>query len=265
MRPSGSTSSSKSARPIPVPCSAPAAREMFSSIRVPPRSSTPADEELAHAVHAQLHPRTLDVVDVARVDDPGHGVHQEDLTEGRSTAGLALEVDGRRHVHERQPHELGEPAGLALQVAGHEQVTRPTTGLLDGAEHDGHVGARGRRSERSGGPPAIPAVSTLSGHSTARTSSSRISAAVPGNDRRPASIRRRRYSAKRLAEALGTLGDLEGGEAVDVDARCCLGDGPGDIHVVVAVEVGVYAALEAHLGRTHRPGPRRLGRRCRRG
>ena len=38
-------------------------------------------------------------------------------------------------------------------------------------------------------------VSILSGHNTARTSSSRISAAVPGRLRSPASISRRRYAS----------------------------------------------------------------------
>ena len=51
-----------------------------------------------------------------------------------------------------------------------------------------------------------------------------------------------------LVEALGPLGDLEGGEAVDVDVGHGVLHGPGDVDVVVAVEVGVDAALEAHLG-----------------
>ena len=54
--------------------------------------------------------------------------------------------------------------------------------------------------------------------------------------------------------AAGPFGDLERGEGVDVDA---LGAGPHrlqHVEVVVAVEVGVDAALEAHLGRAKRLG-----------
>ena len=53
---------------------------------------------------------------------------------------------------------------------------------------------------------------------------------------------------QRLAEAPGALGDLERGEAVDVDLGRDLVHGPGHVDVVVAVEVGVDAALQAHLG-----------------
>ena len=67
---------------------------------------------------------------------------------------------------------------------------------------------------------------------------------------------------QRLAEALGALGDLEGGEAVDVDLGRDLVHGPGDVDVVVAVEVGVDAALEAHLGGAARPPPRARGPGC---
>ena len=44
------------------------------------------------------------------------------------------------------------------------------------------------------------------------------------------------------------LGELEGGEGVDVDVGVGGPDGAGDVDVVVAVEVGVDAALEADLG-----------------
>ena len=100
----------------------------------------------------------------------------------------------------------------------------------------------------------------LSGHRSARTSSSRISAAVPGSVRSPASMQAAQVVGQRLAEPLGALGDLERGEAVDVDVGRRLLHGPGDVDVVVAVEVGVDAALQAHLGgavvrRLDAPGP----------
>src|SRR5690606_36204140 len=53
---------------------------------------------------------------------------------------------------------------------------------------------------------------------------------------------------ERLPEAPRPLGDLEGGEAVHVDLRGRLLHRPGDLDVVVAVEVGVDAALQADLG-----------------
>ena len=89
----------------------------------------------------------------------------------------------------------------------------------------------------------------LSGQMTARTSSSRISAAVPGSVASPASLARSRYSREVHVEALRTLGDLERGEAVHVDVGRDLLHRPGDVEVVVAVEVGVDPALEADLGR----------------
>ena len=59
---------------------------------------------------------------------------------------------------------------------------------------------------------------------------------------------------ERLAQPPGPLGDLERGEAVDVDVGHGLLHRPGDVDVVVAVEAGVDAALEAHLGGAERPG-----------
>ena len=69
---------------------------------------------------------------------------------------------------------------------------------------------------------------------------------------------------ERLAEALGALGDLERGEAVDVDVGRGVLHRPGDVDVVVAVEVRVDAALQAHLGGAERRPPRRPALRCRR-
>ena len=52
------------------------------------------------------------------------------------------------------------------------------------------------------------------------------------------------------ARAPGSLGHLQCGEAVDVDVRRPGAHGVEHVEVVVAVEVGVDAALQAHLGRT---------------
>ena len=58
-------------------------------------------------------------------------------------------------------------------------------------------------------------------------------------------------------EAAGPFGDLERGEAVDVDALRGGPHGPDHLEVVVAVEAGVDAALQADLGgaRALRPRP----------
>ena len=91
-------------------------------------------------------------------------------------------------------------------------------------------------------------VSILSGQMTARTSSSRISAAVPGSVARPGLLGEHEVVAQRHAEAARALGDLERGEAVHVDLRRDLLHRARDVEVVVAVEVGMDAALQAHLG-----------------
>ena len=88
----------------------------------------------------------------------------------------------------------------------------------------------------------------LSGQMRARTSSSRISAAVPGSVLRPASLSRVRYSARGTSER----------RAPSVTSRAVkpwmwmsVRAGPHrleHVEVVVAVEVGVDAALQADLG-----------------
>ena len=127
------------------PWRAPAAREMFSSISVPPEVVGAGLEQLARPLGAHLDPADLDVVDVARVGDARHRVHQQGLTEGRSPPRPALEVDRGGHVHEGQRHELGEAARLALQGTGAHDVPRPAARLLDRAEHDGDVRAQADR------------------------------------------------------------------------------------------------------------------------
>ena len=127
---------------MPWPWVAPAARLMFSSISVPPRSLPPASRSWrAPAAPSFTHDAWTLGMSVA-VGDAGDGVHEQRLAEGRAPAGLALQVDRRRHVHERQADELGEAAGLLLQVAGDDEVPGPRPGLLDRAEHDRDVAAQ---------------------------------------------------------------------------------------------------------------------------
>ncbi len=97
-------------------------------------------------------------------------------------------------------------------------------------------------------------VLTLSGQSTARTSSSRISAAVPGRVLSPASRSVDEVLGERHPRAPGALGHLEGGEGVDVDPLRAGPDRLDHVEVVVAVEARVDATLEADLGRALRLG-----------
>ena len=60
--------------------------------------------------------------------DPGDGVHQDDLPEGRTATGLLLKVDRAGHVHERQADELGEAARLLLECSGAKEVMNPVLG-----------------------------------------------------------------------------------------------------------------------------------------
>ena len=131
------------------------------------------------------------MVDAAVQQDPGHGVDGEVVAGGRARAGDAGEVDRRGGVHEGQRHELGE-AGAAV-LAGRscirastrrwatqwrgwstwpyiivEVVGQPTRWAVETTSIQVRVGS-------------LPLVSTQ------RTSSSRISAAVPGSEPSPAS------------------------------------------------------------------------------
>jgi len=92
----------------------------------------------------------------------------------------------------------------------------------------------------------------LSGHSTARTGSSKISAAVPGRVFEARFAQAHQVVGQGDLGALRPLGDLEGGEAVDVDGGRRLAHGLDHVHVVVAVEVRVDATLQADLGGAER-------------
>ena len=58
---------------------------------------------------------------------------------------------------------------------------------------------------------------------------------------------------ERLAESAGPLRDLESRETVDVYVGGGLLDCAGDVHVIVAVEIGMDPTLKAHLGGSHLP------------
>ncbi len=141
-RPSGATMASRSSTPIRCPCcGAGGPRDVLVHQRAA-EVVGPGPQHLARPLGAHLDPAHLNVVDVARVGDARHRVHQQRLAEGRAPPGLVLEVDRGGHVHEGQRHELGEAARLALQGPGAHHVAGPAHRVLDRAEHDGDVGAQ---------------------------------------------------------------------------------------------------------------------------
>ena len=83
---------------------------------------------------------------------------------------------------------------------------------------------------------------------TARTSSSRISAEVPGSVPSPASRSSVRYSRDRQPGARDAVEHFLGGERVDVEVRQRALDRPGQLDVEAAVELGRQPGLDAHLG-----------------
>ena len=209
----------------------------------------PGAQQLARALAAHFDPTHLNVVDVARVGDARHGVHQHGLAEGRSPPRLLLEVDRGGHVHEGERHELGEAPGLALEIPGAHNVTGPATGCS--TEPNMMV-----MLERRPTPCAVRCASNhssvliLSGQMSARTSSSRISAAVPGSVLRPGLLQAGQVLGQRDLGPARALGHLQGREAVDVDVGRTGPHRLEHVQVVVPVEVGVDAALQADLGRT---------------
>ena len=54
-----------------------------------------------------------------------------------------------------------------------------------------------------------------------------------------------------FSQPSGTFGDLKCGKAVDVDIGYSVPNRPGDVEVVITIEVGMDAPLEADLGGAH--------------
>ena len=173
---------------------------------------------------------------------------------GRAMPG---QVDRRVLVDERQRHELGEAPGGVLDAA-------PVRGS---GRASAAGGRRGRTSSSSStGCPSECAVVTTSIHaaagslpfvSTHRTSSSRISAAVPGMVSSPASRSSVRNS-RTDTPGLGRAGDdLHRREGVHVHTGHARLDRPYQVGVGGRRQGRVDAALHAHLGRAD--APRLLG------
>ena len=142
-----------------------------------------------------------------------------------------------------------KPPVSLLQRSGAHQVAGPVHRLLDGAEHDRDVGAQADPVGRAVHVEPLLGVRPCRGTAMARTSSSRISAAVPGRLRRPGvhaggagsrpAARPRRRAPSVTSRAVKPWTWMSGATSFTAWATC---------DVVVAVEVGVDAALQAHLG-----------------
>ena len=205
-------------------------------------------EGLAGAVDTHLHPRDLDVVDPSAVRDAGDGVDEQRLAERRAGPGPVLEEDRGRHVHERERHELGEPARLLLQVARPHEVAGDVDRALDVPEHDRDVRPEPDRMRDAVGLEPFVRRDLVGADDGAHLVVEDLGrGAREGGE--SGVLRFEEIVTQRHAEPARALGHLERGEAVHVDLGRDLFHGPGDGDVVVAVEVGMDAALQADLRR----------------
>src|SRR3981081_4036760 len=99
-------------------------------------------------------------------------------------------------------------------------------------------------------------VVTLSGQLIRRTSSSRISAAVPGSEPSPAARSRPRYSPTGGPQGRGALPDLERRERVHVEIRQRAPDHLHHVEIELSGEGRMDPALQAELGRAAPRPPR---------
>ena len=127
------------------------------------------------------------------------------------------------------------------------------TGLLDGAVHDGDVGAQADGVGGAVGVEPFLGVDLVGAEQGPHVVVEDLGRGA-GKGGEAGVHEASQVVGEGFAEALGAFGDLERGEAVDVDAGGGFLHGSGDVDVVVAVEVGVDAALEADLGGTEIPG-----------
>ena len=194
----------------------PAAREMLSFISVPPRSLAPAFRHSA-APSGPIFTQDVWMLVIS-------GCSASRATACISTASrkvgpwraMPAQVHRRFHVHERQRHEFGEAAGLCLQVAQRQQMPRPGDRPLDMAVHDGGRSCAAPADARPRSTSSHCAVLTLSGQMIARTSSSRISAAVPGSVPKPASFSSARNAGPAAPSVAAPCVDLQRREGVHV-------------------------------------------------
>ena len=180
---------------------------------------------------------------------------------GWARPGDAGEVDRRVGVHERQRHELGEAAGLVLDPAA--STRRCATQCRGLSTWPYIIVELDRMPTRCAVVTTSTqvAVGSLPLVRTQRTSSSRISAAVPGMVSRPAS---RALISQSSIDRPGAGAPLT--ISIGENACTCM---PGtrcftaadEVEVRRAGQLGVDAALHADLGARRAPRPPRPGRR----
>jgi hypothetical protein len=150
-------------------------RAMFSSIRCP--EVVAPGEQAWRAPSSRLGPRDLHVVDPAVVG----GVRPRDSTHACGPA--VTSVADRSAAHVRRSARTGETAGLFCSACRRTAVGH-VDGALDRPEHDGDVGTEPDLVREAVRFQPLFGVD-LVGMRIARTSSSRISAAVPEAWRAP--------------------------------------------------------------------------------
>ena len=178
------------------------------------------------------------------------GVHQHRLAIGRTLARLALAVHRRFHVHERQRHELGEAVAFAPAESRMRSRWRAQCSVaLDMAEHDGRWSSQADAVRRLDARRSHCSVFSLSGQITRRTSSSRISAAVPGKRAQPAVLEHSRETSPIGQPSVRAPCDTSSGENAWTCIRgtACL-HGAADAQIGLAGVVGMDAALHADFG-----------------
>jgi hypothetical protein len=170
------------------PCAPPPPRYRFDSSACRPRSFAPARDTGRHG-RAHLDPRHLDVRNHGIAARAAPRRHQRGFAETSAGRARPLRQSGALHVHERERHELGEPCVSHCSPPDVQQGGAPSAPACRVPEHDRRV-VRRPVSCAARMTSSHCCVSSLSGHRTRRTSSSRISAAVPGNVASPASLSR---------------------------------------------------------------------------
>ena len=188
--------------------------------------------------------------------DPRHRVHPAGCPRRWRRARLAREVDRGVLMDERQRHELREPARFELDPSETTDVENPVRRRVHVTVHDRRGGADAQvvggfhdLLPRVGGElalrqqPAHVVVEDLRGGARDRA--------------QPARTALGEELAERDAELRAAVQDLHGAERVDVDIRYAGLHRVEEIEVEGAREVGMDAALHAHLGRA--PAPRLLG------
>ena len=152
----------------------------------------------------------------------------------------------------RGTNSVNPPVSL-LEVPGADHVPGPRPGLLDGAEHDGHVGSQADPVGRPVGEEPLLGVDLVGAqHGPHLVVEDLGRRARQGPE--AGVTEEHQIVGQGHARTAGPFGHLESGEAVDVDGGGGRPDGPDHVEVVVAVELGVDPPLQADLGGAQRFG-----------